>query len=170
MCWYLTGWCTSKFSASNSSYEGKCCVVDCTVTHTGTVQVGNFLASQTAVVLWSCQVIMTAINQILVSFWVSVLYRNSRELNLNFHSLKKTTLRNYIEPNSLMYVIPVVDTIVTHFSKHYCIDNSVLKLSLYVLCQVWHLILIWKHSRCLVEMICGNIDWGITENDFTFGN
>jgi hypothetical protein len=79
---------------------------------------------------------MTAINQILVSFGVSVLYINSGEPNLNFHYLKKTTLRNYIEPNPLMYVIPVVDTIVTHFSKHDCIGNSVLKLSLYVLCQV----------------------------------
>ena len=31
-----------------------------------------------------------------------------------------------------MYVIPVVDMIVIHFSKHDCIGNSVLKLSLYV--------------------------------------
>jgi len=130
MCWYCTGWCTSKFSASNSAYEEKCCGVDFVVTHTGTVQVDNCLASQTAVNLYSYQVIMTAINQIRVSFWASVLYRNSEgEPNLNFHSLKKTTLRNYIK---LMYVIPVVGTIVTHFSKHDCIGNSVLKLSLYV--------------------------------------
>jgi len=51
LCWYLTGWFTSKFSASNSACEGKRCGVDCTVTHTGTVQVGNCLASQTAVIL-----------------------------------------------------------------------------------------------------------------------
>jgi hypothetical protein len=34
-----------------------------------------------------------------------------------------------------MYVIPVVDRIVTPFSKHDFIGNSVLKLSLHVQCQ-----------------------------------
>jgi len=45
-----------------------------------------------------------------------------------------------------MYVIPVVDKIVTHLSKYDCIGNSVLKLSLYVQCQFWQMILIWKQN------------------------
>jgi len=45
-----------------------------------------------------------------------------------------------------MYVIPLVDTIVTYFSKHDCIGNSVQKLSLYVQCQFWHLIFVWKQN------------------------